>query len=381
MVAVLIASAAAALDFSEHLISGDYGYPYGIAVADLDGDGDADITSANCRPQNCLYWFENDGQGTFSRHDVCREEPGRLERHQVADVNADGRVDIVIVDNLHGHVLWYEHSGMPGDGLWTRHFVAKGSLPSAYDVAVADLDGDHDLDIAASSWVGNRFAWFENDGAPAGGDWPMRRIDDQVAETRTIRAGDFDRDGDVDLLGTASATGLVLWYENSGSPATVPWKRHMIDTAGRPMHGEPVDLDRDGDLDVVMALGMSGQPGQQPPANQLVWYENTVGAAWQKHVIHAGFDDGIEAVARDLDGDGDLDVAATSWRKPGRLAWFENNGDPRGQWSMHVLKPNWASANQLVIVDMNADGRLDIVAVAERGSLELRWWRNEGRGR
>jgi hypothetical protein len=39
----------------------------------------------------------------------------------------------------------------------------------------------------------------------------------------------------------------------------------------------------------------------------------------------------------------------------------------------------WRSANQVILADLNGDGRLDIVVCAERGSLELRWWRNEGK--
>ncbi|MEE2991034.1 MAG: VCBS repeat-containing protein, partial [Planctomycetota bacterium] len=116
--------------------------------------------------------------------------------------------------------------------------------------------------------------------------------------------------------------------------------------------------------------------------NQVVWYENNGRPAegpWKKHVIGPRFDDAFEAVAGDLDGDGDIDVAATSWRNPGRLAWFENPGDPRGTWTRHLLKTNWRSANQVILADVNGDGRLDIAVCAERGSLELRWWRNEGR--
>ncbi len=371
--------------FSEHLIMGGYAYAYGIAVADLDGDGDLDLTSADALPHNCLYWFENDGKGQFTRHFIQKDDPNRLERHAIGDIDRDGDPDVVIVKNLDGDLLWFENSGKPRDGrLWKRHVITKGGIPGAYDVAVADLDGDGDLDVAASGWrLGNQFAWFENDGTPKDGQWAKHIIEANIAETRTIRAADFDGDGDLDLLGTAPGANQVMWYENGGKPATQPWKKHVIDRPVRPMHGEPVDMDGDGDLDVVMATGMSA-PKTTKNSHEVVWYENRFASSdrtWIKHVIRERFEDAIEAVAADLDGDDDQDVVATSWRTPGRVVWFENTGDPKGRWRMHILKANWRSANQMVVADLNGDGRPDIAAVAERGSLECRWWRNEGRPR
>jgi hypothetical protein len=43
-----------------------------------------------------------------------------------------------------------------------------------------------------------------------------------------------------------------------------------------------------------------------------------------------------------------------------------------------VLKEDWVKANQVVVADLDGDGRLDILAEAERGSNEVRWWRNLG---
>jgi len=215
-------------------------------------------------------------------------------------------------------------------------------------------------------------------------------IEQNIAETRTVRAADFDGDGDMDLLGTARKANQVVWYENHRADGAVAWKKHLIDDKSVcPAHGNPADMDGDGDLDVVMALGFYFRPGSgevgaslSSADNQVVWYENNVRsnpAGWKKHVIGANFDDAFEAIAGDLDGDGDLDVAATSWRTPGRIGWFENLGDPRGTWTYHALKDNWRSANQVILADLNGDGRLDIAACAEHGSYELRWWRNEGR--
>jgi hypothetical protein len=376
--------------FTEHLIADNYAYAYGIAAADLDRDGDLDLTSADYTPHNMLYLFENDSRGKFQRHFIQKDDPERLERHMVGDADGDGDLDVVIVKNLRGDLLWFENSGRPTRGvLWQRHVVTT-DLPGAYDVALADFDKDGDLDVAASSWVlGNQFAWFENDGTPTEGEWKKHMIESEVAETRTMAAADFDGDGDVDLLGTGRKVKQVIWYENQLDGRSVSWKKHLIDDRSPfPAHGHPADMDGDGDMDVVMALGFYYRPGSKDPAaseqrehNHVAWYENSgqpAAGLWKKHIIGPRFDDAFEAVASDLDADGDVDVVATSWRNPGRVAWFENHGDPTAKWTRHLLKNNWRSANQVIVADMNGDGRPDIVACAEHGSYELRWWRNEG---
>ena len=111
-----------------------------------------------------------------------------------------------------------------------------------------------------------------------------------------------------------------MWYKNPGDPVNRPWKKHVIDTAPRPIHGHPADMD----------------------------------------------------------GDGSAEVVATAWGDERRVAVFKHQGDPRGPWTMQMLKRNWCKANQVLAADLDRDGRLDVVASAERGSNEVRWWRNLG---
>ena len=149
LLTVCLALQARDLKFEEHLISNDYTYAYAVAAADLDGDGDLDLTSSDCgtkgsRIHNAFYWFENDGSGKFRRHFVAKEDwQGRYERHRLADINQDGRIDLVGIDNFYGDVFWFENPGNPAQtDSWKRHAITSGGLMGAYDVDVADLDGD-----------------------------------------------------------------------------------------------------------------------------------------------------------------------------------------------------------------------------------------------
>ena len=382
------------LKFTEQRLLGNYTYSYACAAADLDGDGDLDLTSSDAEPNSNLYLLLNDGKGRFKhsfiqKYENEEDQPIRLERHAIGDINKDGRPDVVIVDNLKWDIRWFENPGPAKISQpWKLHRVAQPQeVPGSYDVALADLDADGDLDVAASSWrFGNRFDWFENVGEPGDGSkWIRHEVDNMIAETRTIAIADFNRDGKPDLLGSARVGNKVLWYESFGKPAAKPWKKHVIDAATvAPAHGHPVDIDADGDLDVVMAFGIAAPVGNDSPnSHQIAWYENLgapgQGTEWKKHAIAPSFPQGFEVVAGDLDADGDLDVVATGWSPHGRIAWFENTGDPTSEWKMHTLKELWPNAVTVVLADLDNDGRLDIVACAERGANEIRWWRNAGK--
>jgi len=409
--------AAEPVRFSEHVLANEHRYIFGIATADIDGDGDLDLTypdiySAGRQGESNLYWLENKGRGEFRRHVIHQDQLGWMERHATGDINGDGRPDVAMVDNRWGRLYWFVNPERPTDAHWKQHVITT-RCPHAYDVVLADFDGDGDLDAASSGFASGQINWYENPGQGGlDGEWTYHLIDEEMPEdARTIDVGDFNKDGRIDLLATSMGRqnrsaeeknhgSQVVWYENLGKTPSGRWKKHAIDNISRgPCHGHPADLDGDGDLDVVMAHGMRTTIDPNVERHEVVWYENAddskSGRSWKRHRIsHLPF--AFEAIARDLDGDGDVDVITTAWANtprlygqpvttPGgdRVVWFENHGDD--QWAIHSLQDKFFGATQVLTADLNGDGRPDIIATCdgewvnrEQGSKsEIRWWRNE----
>lgn len=373
-------------DFEHRLLRGEYDYAYGLSVGDLNGDGRPDIVTAdvnNSTNTSSLYWLASGGAVSLP---IVENMPGWLERNAIADIDGDGRPGVVIVDNWNGTVEWFAYDGSE----WVRRRVSS-DFPNAYDVAIADIDNDGLPDIAAVNYVSNTLRIFQNPGADGwGDDWPSFDIDTEIFEARTVGFADFDGDGLIDILSAAagadeiapegSRAAKVMWYKNPGQ-FRLPWRTNIIDDdPGRPIHGNPADVDGDGDADVVMASGMRyGSLGDHEPAHEIVWYENTGSANWEKHHV-AELPYAFEATAGQIDWGSDVAIVASAWSLGDKVEIYRHGGDPRGVWIAETLIEGWGAANQVVIADVGGRRWLDICATADDGSRvvagakELRCW-------
>jgi hypothetical protein len=146
---------------------------------------------------------------------------------------------------------------------------------------------------------------------------------------------------------------------------------------------EIVDMDGDGDLDVIAAFSRSD--------NVYLYLNDGTGTSWTRVTV-APRDTlvGMDAVARDFDGDGDLDIAAISlfqrgqdFTSPGDVVWYENpGGDLMGTWERHDVGEHWG-ARTLTSADLDGDDRPDLVVGAVRiddDGRGVHWYRNTGTG-
>jgi len=227
---------------------------------------------------------------------------------------------------------------------------------SPRDVAAADADGDGDIDIfAACSSGGERhYLWTNTNGD--GSAWVRSEIVTTGNANQVVSAHDIDGDGDVDAVVTRGGSDRVDWARNNGDGT---WTSIAIGGPtgfDKPRGAEAADLDGDGDLDVVAtAFG----------SDTLSWFENTAGdgSAWTRVDLSTAIDGARAVTLADLDGDGDVDIAAGA-QVDDDLLWFENTNGDATAWTQNALDAAFDAPNSLEAVDVDADGDVDLVAVS-----------------
>ncbi|MEO1530510.1 MAG: VCBS repeat-containing protein, partial [Planctomycetota bacterium] len=214
--------------------------------ADLDGDQDLDVLSASWEDET-VAWYENDGatDPTFTKRVVTTTAVG-ADSVAIADLDGDQDLDVLSGDT----VAWYENDGAPSPTFTMR--VITTSADDASAVATADLDGDQDLDVLSASWLDDTVAWYENDGA-ASPTFTKRIITTTADGAWSVATADLDGDQDLDVLSASEFDDTVAWYENDGAPSPTFTTHVITTTADGAVSVASADLDGDQDLDVLSA--------------------------------------------------------------------------------------------------------------------------------
>jgi len=387
----------AANDATNPLASIDVGTVSKPAFADLDGDGDLDLIVGEY--QGSLNYYRNTGTATAPNYvavsDSTNSLPGIIIGFETspifADLDGDGDLDLV-VGELDGNLNYFTnttpHQAAPGfaqaTGPANPVAVVDLGVSGVYSTpALADLDGDGDLDLVVGERVGT-LNFYRNDGtttAPtfatvSAADDPFATID--VGSYSAPTFGDIDGDGDLDLI-VGNESGGLSFYENTGtaidpgytiaSGVDDPFAGIDIGSRSKPVLA---DLDSDGDLDLVVGDESGG----------LSFYENTGTATAPRLELVFGpenpFADFIPGVLNsenapafaDLDGDGDLDLVVG--RYGGFLNFSRNIGTATApDFAAPVLIAAGGSGLETApaFADLDGDGDLDLVVGEAMGVL------------
>jgi FG-GAP-like repeat len=232
-----------------HVLDREFNGIHGLWTGDVNGDGTKDLLADSIMgplfPRS-LAWFQTPqrGETSFRRHLITKGgADGRPHYLDFSDLNGDGRGDLLVGDPGGGTFTWWEQ-GARADQPWSKHSIAREN--GATNLKAADVNRDGKPDVVASCGHGKGVFWFEG---PA---WKKHVIDANLRDPHALALGDFDGDGDLDVATASFGAKLVRWYENDGKGS---FTAHDIDTAnGQEAYDlKAVDLDADGRIDLILA--------------------------------------------------------------------------------------------------------------------------------
>ena len=154
----------------------------------------------------------------------------------IADVNRDGRPDILSASAGDNKIAWYQNQG---GGSFSAGTNVTTTAQAARSVWAGDLDGDGDIDILSASLDDNKIAWYDNNGSQS---FTLRTISTTVNGAISVAAADLDGDGDLDVVAAAYFGDSVVWYENrSGQVAVATTSIAPVGISREPVGRRPQD--------------------------------------------------------------------------------------------------------------------------------------------
>jgi len=304
----------------------------------------------------------------------------------VHDLNHDGRPDILVCDGVKNTISWIRQSS---DGSFEELLIAEDVKgPAHVEPCDIDQDGDDDLLIASMGMIRpnndkiGTVIVLENNG-----DMTFERHDliGGIARVTDVRGGDFDGDGDTDLVVGQFGyfQGEIRWMENKGN-----WnfESHLLLSLSGTVHTPVADLDQDGDLDFVALVSQEWE--------EIHFFENDGSGKFRDRILWGSTNEDYGSSGLkfdDLDRDGDLDILYTNgdgfdYAKPGPrpwhgIQWLENRG--QGFFKFHRIS-DYPGAYSPVAMDLNGDSFKDLIAVAsvnkwdDPETVSMMAWLNDG---
>lgn len=343
-----------------------------VRLADLDGDSRLDLVGTDMRHGSVF----SATPAASAQLTVVASIP-HPAHVTPADVDRDGVVDLLVADmgeffpsdHNKAAVIWLRGLGA---GKYGAHWL--DGWPRVADVQTADFNGDGrgDLAVAAFGWrQAGQIAVLENRTAAGGPPaFTNHMIDPRTGGIQAVPV-DLNRDGRMDLVTVlAQEHETVVAYLNKGTGFV--FDPTVLYVAPHPNWGSSgihvVDLDGDGDLDVLLAHGDTFDDGIVKPYHGIQWLENrgtypfVARTLAQMPGVH-----GIKTA--DLDGDGDLDIIAGALLAGGAdvdekvlpaLGWLEQIKP--GVFARHTLVMGVPRHASVDAGDIDNDGDIDIVA-------------------
>ncbi|HBE89776.1 MAG TPA: hypothetical protein DDW41_01075 [Candidatus Andersenbacteria bacterium] len=270
-----------------------------VIVADLDKDGASDLLLTMWGRQPSVRWYRNTGNVEFSGTNIGTGSDGKAA---VGDVDGDGALDVVTA-TTQGSLVVLERWMNNGSGSFTSTQLSADSGIQA--IAIGDVDGNGFRDVVTSGSQGLQ-RWHTSDGLA----FSRIDLDDSHTGQRHLAIGDINNDNKTDIVAAEPGGNQVIYYRNIDK-----WAFQRIDI-GSDIDAttvQIVDLDEDGDMDVLAAAQDN---------NLIAWFDNDGSDSFTKRTLAEGLQSIFGVKAVDVDNDNDFDVIGGNHMR-GTVYWFE----------------------------------------------------------
>ncbi|MCZ6671872.1 MAG: VCBS repeat-containing protein [Verrucomicrobia bacterium] len=372
----------------------------GLVMGDIDSDGfedivsvhesDSDYDSATYDPDyvpvpagHVRIAFGSDHPDSWTNITIAEgTDTPAPEDVAVADVNGDGYLDVIVAAEL-SHLIYLQNPGkMSRTEKWPRLILPMTKGRGSYiRVFFGDFNSDGIPEVAAANKGAQRpgpedyakktpVTVYQVKGDPlSGSSWHEIELG-RYSIPQNSEPVDLDGDGDLDIVVGSRGEKRIIFFENLGT-GDIQFKERAIDITNTRLGGfnlEYTDLNNDGRLDIIGATSKGLEWIEQPKQLNESWNSYYIGKFKLDSIT------GLEIA--DIDGDGFTDIIAGSYsRGPrtgdgdvdkndalGRIGWFKNPGDAKSEWTRHdISRRKRGMFDKFIARDLDGDGDIDFL--------------------